>query len=57
MDKDRIVQSAKEMTSKAKQAVEKAVDEAKRESEGAAGRVKSKVHEVMGGLKDAIKGK
>jgi uncharacterized protein YjbJ (UPF0337 family) len=57
MDKDRIVGSAKEVKGKVKEAVGKAVGDAKLESEGKADRVEGKVQNVIGGLKDTLKGK
>ncbi|MGP0090317.1 MAG: CsbD family protein [Xanthobacteraceae bacterium] len=57
MDKDRIVGSAKEIKGKVKQAVGKAVGDAKLESEGKADRVEGKVQNAIGGLKDTLKGK
>jgi uncharacterized protein YjbJ (UPF0337 family) len=57
MDKDRIVGSAKEIKGKVKQVVGKAVGDAKLESEGKADRGTGKVQNVIGGLKDTLKGK
>jgi uncharacterized protein YjbJ (UPF0337 family) len=57
MDKDRIIGSAKEVKGKIKEAVGKAVGDAKLESEGKADRVEGKVQNVIGGLKDTLKGK
>jgi uncharacterized protein YjbJ (UPF0337 family) len=57
MDKDRIVGSAKEVKGKVKEAVGKAVGDAKLESEGKADRVEGKVQSAIGGLKDTLKGK
>jgi uncharacterized protein YjbJ (UPF0337 family) len=56
MDKDRIVGSAKEIKGKVKEAVGKAVGDAKLESEGKADKLEGKVHNAIGGLKDTSKG-
>lgn len=57
MDKDRVVGSAKVVKGKIKEAVGKAVGDAKLESEGKADKIEGKVRTAVGGLKDAIKGK
>jgi uncharacterized protein YjbJ (UPF0337 family) len=57
MDKDRIIGSAKEAKGKVKEAVGKAVGDAKLEAEGTADKIVGKVQNAVGGLKDAIKGK
>jgi uncharacterized protein YjbJ (UPF0337 family) len=57
MDKDRIVGSAKEIKGAVKQAVGKAVGDAKLESEGKADKIEGKVQNAIGGIKDTIKGK
>ena len=57
MDKDRIAGSAKVAKGKVKEAVGKAVGDAKLEAEGKADNVEGKVQNAVGGLKDAIKGK
>jgi uncharacterized protein YjbJ (UPF0337 family) len=57
MDKDRVVGSAKEIKGAVKQAVGKAVGDAKLESEGKADRIEGKVQNAIGGLKDTLKGK
>jgi uncharacterized protein YjbJ (UPF0337 family) len=57
IDKDRIVGSAKEIKGKVKQAVGKAVGDAKLESEGKADKIEGKVQNTIGGLKDTLKGK
>jgi len=54
---DRIIGSAKQIKGEVKQAVGKAVGDAKLESEGKADRVEGKVQNVIGGLKDTLKGK
>jgi uncharacterized protein YjbJ (UPF0337 family) len=57
IDKDRVVGSAKEIKGTVKQAVGKAVGDAKLESEGNADKVEGKVQNAMGGIKDTLKGK
>jgi len=57
MDKDRIVGSAKEIKGKVKQAVGKAVGDAKLESEGNADKLEGKVQNAIGGIKDTLKGR
>ena len=57
MDKDRVAGSAKQIKGTVKQVVGKAVGDAKLESEGKADRVEGKVQNVIGGLKDTLKGK
>lgn len=57
MDKDRIVGAAKEIKGKVKQTVGKAVGDAKLEAEGRASKLKGKVQNAIGGLKDTLKGK
>ena len=57
MDKDRVVGSAKVVKGKIKEAVGKAVGDAKLESEGKADKIEGKVQNAVGGIKDAIKGK
>jgi uncharacterized protein YjbJ (UPF0337 family) len=56
MDKNRIVGSAKVIKGKIKEAVGKAVGDAKLTSEGKADKIEGKVQNAVGGLKDAIKG-
>ena len=56
MDKDRVVGSAKVVKGKIKEAVGKAVGDAKLESEGKADKIEGRVQNAVGGLKDAIKG-
>jgi uncharacterized protein YjbJ (UPF0337 family) len=55
MDKDRVVGSAKQIKGAVKQAVGKAVGDAKMESEGRADEIEGKVQNAIGGLKDALK--
>jgi len=57
MDKDRVVGSAKQIKGAVKQAVGKAVGDAKLESEGSAEKIEGKVQNAIGGLKDTLKGK
>jgi uncharacterized protein YjbJ (UPF0337 family) len=56
MDKDRFIGSAKEVKGKVKEAVGKAIGDAKLEAEGTADKIEGKVQNAVGGLKDAIKG-
>ena len=56
MDKDRIAGSAKQVKGTVKQAVGKAVGDAKLESEGKADKVEGKVQNAVGGFKDTVKG-
>ena len=57
MDKDRVVGSAKEIKGEVKQAVGKAVGDAKLELEGKADKVEGKVQNAIGGIKDTLKGR
>jgi uncharacterized protein YjbJ (UPF0337 family) len=57
VDKDRIAGSAKEMKGAVKQAVGKAVGDAKLESDGKADKIEGKVQNAIGGLKDTLRGK
>ena len=57
MDKDRVVGSAKQVKGAVKQAVGKAIGDAKLESEGKADKVEGKVQNTIGGIKDTLKGK
>jgi uncharacterized protein YjbJ (UPF0337 family) len=57
MDKDRVIGSAKEIKGAAKQAIGKAVGDAKLESDGKIDQMEGKVQNAIGGLKDALKGK
>ena len=56
MDKDRVIGSAKVAKGKVKEAVGKAVGDAKLETEGKADKVEGKVQNAVGGLKDALRG-
>jgi uncharacterized protein YjbJ (UPF0337 family) len=57
MDKDRVVGSAKQVKGTVKQAVGKAVGDTKLETEGNADKIKGKVQNAIGGIKDTLKGK
>ncbi len=57
MDKDRIKGSARKITGGIKQAVGKAIGDPKLESEGKAEKVKGKIQNAVGGLKDTLRGK
>ncbi len=57
MDKDRVIGSAKQVKGAVKQAVDKAVGDAKLESQGKADKIEGKVQNVVGGIKDTLKGK
>jgi len=56
MDKNRIVGSAKEVKGAVKQAAGKAGGDPKLESEGKADKLKGKVQNAIGRLKDTVKG-
>jgi uncharacterized protein YjbJ (UPF0337 family) len=55
MDKDRIAGSAKEIKGSIKQAVGKALGDAKLQSEGKADKAEGKVQNAVGGLKDTVR--
>jgi uncharacterized protein YjbJ (UPF0337 family) len=57
MDKDRVAGSAKVVKGKIKEAVGKAVGDAKLESQGKADKLEGKVQNAVGGLKDTLRGK
>ena len=57
MDKNRVVGSAKVVKGKIKEAVGKAVGDAKLEARGKADKIEGKVQNAVGGLKDTLKGK
>ncbi len=57
VDKDRVVGSAKVVKGKLKEAVGKALGDAKLRWEGKADKLEGTVQNAIGGLKDAIKGK
>lgn len=55
MDKDRIVGSAKEVKGSIKEAVGKAVGDAKLQSEGKSDQLEGKIQNAVGGVKDTIR--
>jgi uncharacterized protein YjbJ (UPF0337 family) len=57
VDKDRIRGSAAQAKGKVKEVVGKAVGDRKLEGEGKADRLKGKVQNAVGGLKDTLRGK
>jgi uncharacterized protein YjbJ (UPF0337 family) len=57
VDKDRIKGSAEQAKGKIKEIAGKATGDAKLESEGKGDQVKGKVQNVIGGVKDALRGK
>ena len=57
IDKDRIAGSAKVVKGKVKEAVGKAVGDAKLEGQGKADKIEGKVQNAVGGIKDALRGK
>ncbi len=57
MDKDRIVGSGKVLKGKVKEAIGKAVGDAKLEARGKADKVEGKVQNAVGGFKDTLRGK
>jgi uncharacterized protein YjbJ (UPF0337 family) len=57
IDKDRIIGSAKVVKGNVKEAVGKAVGDAKLETQGKADKIEGKVQNVIGGIKDTLKGK
>lgn len=57
IDKDRIVGSAKVVGGKVKEAIGKAVGDAKLEAKGKADKIEGKVQNAVGGIKDTLKGK
>ncbi|MGQ7794115.1 CsbD family protein [Faunimonas sp. B44] len=57
MDKDRVKGSAKVVKGRVKEAVGKAIGDAKLESSGKADRVEGTVQNAVGGLKDTLRGK
>jgi uncharacterized protein YjbJ (UPF0337 family) len=57
MDKDRVAGSAKVVKGNIKEAVGKAVGDAKLEQEGKADKIEGKVQNAIGGIKDTLKGK
>jgi uncharacterized protein YjbJ (UPF0337 family) len=57
MDKDRVEGSAKEIKGKAKEVAGKVLGDAKLKSEGKADQAAGKIQNVVGGVKDTLKGK
>jgi uncharacterized protein YjbJ (UPF0337 family) len=57
MDKDRIAGSAKQVKGTVKQAVGKALGDAKLQATGNADKIEGKVQNALGGVKDTLKGK
>jgi uncharacterized protein YjbJ (UPF0337 family) len=57
MDKDRIEGSATNLGGKLKEGAGKVTGDEKLQNEGVVDQVKGKVQNVVGGIKDAIKGK
>ena len=57
VDKDRIIGSAKVVKGNVKEALGKAVGDAKLEAEGKADKIEGKVQNAVGGIKDTLKGK
>jgi uncharacterized protein YjbJ (UPF0337 family) len=57
MDKDRVAGSAKVVKGTVKEAVGKVAGDAKLASNGKVDKIKGKVQNAVGGLKDTLKGK
>ena len=57
MDKDRIKGSAEQAKGKVKEVAGKVTGDAKLEGEGKADKMKSKVDNAVGGIKDTLRGK
>jgi uncharacterized protein YjbJ (UPF0337 family) len=57
MDKDRVIGSAKVIKGKVKEAVGKALGDAKLETEGKAEKIEGKVQNAVGGVKDKLRGR
>ena len=57
VDKDRIIGSAKVVKGNVKEAVGKAVGDAKLEAQGKGDKIEGKVQNAVGGIKDTLKGK
>ena len=57
MDKDRVIGSAKVIKGKVKEAVGKAIGDAKLETEGKAEKIEGKVQNAIGGVKDKLHGR
>lgn len=56
MDKDRVIGSATVVKGKVKEAVGKAIGDAKLETEGKADRIEGGAQNAVGGLKDTLRG-
>ena len=56
MDKDRIAGSAKQIKGSVKETVGKAVGDRKLEADGKADKIKGKIQNAVGGLKDTLRG-
>ena len=56
-DKNRIEGSAKQIKGAVKETIGKAIGDTKLQSEGRADRIKGKIQNAVGGLKDTLKGK
>ncbi len=56
MDKDRVIGSAKVIKGKVKEAVGKAIGDAKLVTEGKADKIEGEVQNAVGGVKDALRG-
>ena len=57
VDKNRIIGSAKVVKGNVKEAIGKAVGDAKLEAQGKADKIEGKVQNAVGGIKDTLKGK
>ena len=57
MDKDRVIGSAKVIKGKVKEAVGKALGDAKLETEGKAEKIEGKVQNAVGGVEDKLRGR
>jgi uncharacterized protein YjbJ (UPF0337 family) len=57
MDKDRVDGSAKEIKGRIEEVAGKVLGDAKLESDGKAGQAAGKIQNVVGGVKDTLKGK
>lgn len=55
MDKDRIAGSAKQVKGSIKETVGKVLGDAKLEADGKADKIKGKVQNAIGGVKDALR--
>jgi uncharacterized protein YjbJ (UPF0337 family) len=56
MDKDRVIGSAKVIKGKVKEAIGKAIGDAKLETEGKADKIEGEVQNAVGGVKDTLRG-